>query len=107
MEISDSTFESNAASDKGGVLYATGSETLRISRSNFTDNKVGPGVAQDASGGDIFAGPGVELVIEESNFEGSEALYGGSAIECCGATISTSNFKNTKSDMLSVSYEGL
>ncbi len=88
-------------------MYATGTETLRISGSTFTDNKVGPGVAQDAAGGDIFAGPGVELEIVGSSFEGSEAEYGGSAIECCGATISTSTFKNTKSDMLSVSCEGL
>lgn len=80
-----------------------GTEKLAITGSTFTDNEVGPGVGDDAAGGDVYAGTGVEITIVRSDFSGSEAEYGGAAIECCGATITTSTFSNTKSSMLGVS----
>lgn len=103
IDIQGTTFTSNAVSEKGGAVYAVGTEKLSITGSTFTDNKVGPGEEQDAAGGDIYAGTEVEVTIGSSTFTGSQAEYGGAAIECCGGTITTSTFSNTATDMTSVS----
>lgn len=58
----------------------------------------------DAAGGDIYAGTDVEIYIADTTFTGSEAEYGGAAIECCGGSITNSTFSYTKSDMLGVSF---
>eukprot|EP00752_Nemacystus_decipiens_P002934 g2729.t1 len=100
IDITDSAFTSNAVSDKGGALYVIGSETLTIKGSTFTDNVAGPGVLSDAAGGDIYAGVDVEITISDTTFTGSQAEYGGASIECCGGSITTSSFSNTKSDMI-------
>lgn len=102
IDIKNSAFTSNAVSDKGGALFLVGRETLAITGSTFTDNKVGPGVQGDAAGGDIYAADDVSITIVGTTFTGSEAEYGGAAIECCGGSITTSIFSNTTSDMLGV-----
>lgn len=102
IDIKNSAFTSNAVSDKGGALFLVGRETLAITGSTFTDNKVGPGVQGDAAGGDIYAADDVSITIVGTTFTGSEAEYGGAAIECCGGSITTSTFSNTTSDMLGV-----
>lgn len=60
---------------------------------------------EDGTGGDIYAARGVTLTVVSSNFTKSLASYGGAAIECCGATISDSQFTATESAMTTVSRD--
>ncbi|CBJ26272.1 polymorphic outer membrane protein [Ectocarpus siliculosus] len=92
IAISASTFKSNIASERGGAVYAIGSETLTITDSLFTVNEVGTGVEEGGAGGDVYAGINVELTVTGTTFSTSAAEYGGAAIECCGAVISNCTF---------------
>lgn len=71
----------------------------------FTSNEAGLDDEEAGAGGDIFASRGVTLTVTNSNFTQSTAYYGGAAIECCGATISDSQFTATESAMATVSRD--
>ncbi|CAB1118473.1 unnamed protein product [Ectocarpus sp. CCAP 1310/34] len=103
ITISNSIFKSNLASERGGAVYAIGSETLTITDSLFRGNEVGTGVDADGAGGDVYAGTNVELTVTGTTFSTSAAEYGGAAIECCGAVISDTVFTgaDTASDGVS------
>eukprot|EP00903_Cladosiphon_okamuranus_P014004 g13023.t1 len=97
LSITSSTFKSNVALVYGGAIHASGSETLSITDSSFSNNEVGTGELGNGVGGDVWAGPNVELTVTGSVFSGSAAEYGGAAIKCCGAEILNSNFTSTDS----------
>ena len=95
VDITGCTFQSNVALMSGGAVYAGGSETLTITASTFNQNEVGTGDLGTGAGGDVWTNRLVELTVVDSTFSGSTAEYGGAAIVCCGATITTSNFSST------------
>lgn len=97
MVIESSVFYSNVAGVKGGAICAVGTEIVEVYKSEFQSNEAGINDDGNGSGGDIYAGGGVTLWVQYSKFFYSYASYGGGAIECCGGTITGSNFTGAES----------
>lgn len=90
----------------GGAVCADGTDILAVSGSVFVGNEAAGTDEEDSgTGGDIYAARGVTLTVVSSNFTKSLASYGGAAIECCGATISDSQFTATESATDAVSRD--
>ena len=69
LDVMDSYFSENYASDDGGAIYNYG--TVTVTDSEFLDN-----IAEDDAGA-LFNGNGSEATVTESEFNGNEAEYGG------------------------------
>ncbi len=102
MEIDRCNFKSNIASERGGAVFAGGSETLNIVGSTFQANEVG--VSDEASsGGDLWASRNVAITISDSVFSGGSASGSGGSMVICGGSISNSNITSADSSSDAVS----
>lgn len=112
--ISGSTFRNNRATNNGGAIVTTGSNSLNIANSKFESNRAKNGGAlyltvltritgssfssnsATGNGGGLYTTGSSRSIISSSKFTSNSAKYGGGIYNNASLSISSSNFVSNK-----------